>query len=158
MATAAFADDNVSLTIESPKAAAAAIFKDEKGDVHPLNPQQHKLSAVHFWATWCAPCVAELPQVDAAQQAYGDKGLRVVAISLDGDNNMPKVKQFFADHKIEHLTPYLDFGNASFKGTAAKGLPATVFIDSEGKEIARANGPLDWKKVDTTGFIESHLK
>ena len=158
MAATAIADDTVRLDTGSPKTAQPVLFKDEKGDLHPLNPQHRKLTAVHFWATWCVPCIAELPEVEATQWAYGGKDFEIVAISLDGDSNMPKVKQFFADHKIEHLIPYLDFGNASFKGTGAKGLPATVFIDTMGKEIARADGPLDWKNPETIDFIKSHIK
>ncbi len=158
MASTVSAQELAPLDTSSPKTASAVLFKDESGNLHPLNPQQHKLSIVHFWATWCTPCVAELPEVDKAAEAYGGKGVRVVAISLDGDGHIDKVKKFLADHKITHLAPNLDFGNASFKASGLKGLPGTLFIDATGKEIARADGPLDWKNKETVEFIEKALR
>lgn len=156
LAVSAYAADTVGLTVESPKAAPAVVFKTADGNMHPLNPGKDQLTAVHFWATWCVPCLAELPEVDAAAKAYDSKGFRVVAVSLD--NDIGKVAPFFAGHHITTLTPALDMGNASFMAAHLAGLPGTLFIDKNGKEIARADGPLDWKSKEVTGFIASHLK
>ncbi|MDE3015398.1 MAG: TlpA family protein disulfide reductase [Pseudomonadota bacterium] len=155
MAAAAYASDTVSLAVESPKPAPALVFKSADGAFHPLNPGKDKLTAVHFWATWCVPCLAELPQVDAAAKAYGGQGFRVVAISLD--NDIGKVAPFFAARHITQLVPYADMGTASFVAAHLQGLPGTLFIDKNGREIARAEGPLDWKSAQVTGFIASHL-
>lgn len=152
----AFADDTVSLTIAT-KSAPAISFKDDQGRTQPLSPEQHKLSIVHFWATWCAPCIAELPEVEETAKTYAEKGVYIAAVSLDGDN-MNKVKTFYASHNITHLAPYLAPDTASFNATGLQGLPGTLFIDSTGKEIARADGPLDWKGKEVTGFIEKALK
>lgn len=157
MAGAAFADGTAPLEIAT-KPASPMVFSDAQGSMHPLNPQANKLTIVHFWATWCAPCIAELPGVDKAQAAYGDQNVRIVALSLDGNDGIPKVKQFFADYKIAHLTPYVDFGMASFKAARSNGLPLTLFIDSSGNEIARAEGPLDWKSKEVKEFIEKQAR
>jgi thiol-disulfide isomerase/thioredoxin len=157
LVTGAIADDLSGLTLKSPPGPQpAVIFMGADGNMHPLNPQQHKLSIVHFWASWCIPCIKELPQVDAAAKAYADKDVRVVAISLDTD--LGKVITFFAEHNIANLTPYTDMGNASFKASKSKGLPATLFLDSEGKEIARAEGPMDWSDKKVKDVIEGALK
>ena len=151
----AFASDALKLDA-APKPAPAIMFKDTNGNTTPLNLQGHKLTAVHFWATWCAPCIVELPEVDAAAKAYAGKGLEIVAISVDTD--MDKVRQFYASRQITTLKPYLDVSNASLQAAGLQGLPDTLFIDKNGKEIARAEGPLDWQGTKVKAFIEGHLK
>src|SRR5438046_1874024 len=69
----------------------------------------HTLTAVHLWATWCVPCLKELPEVDATASAYKNKDFHVTAISLDTD--MAKVEKFFADKGIKTLTPAIDKNN-----------------------------------------------
>jgi thiol-disulfide isomerase/thioredoxin len=132
-------------------------YVDETGKNYTVRDNKGKLTAVHFWATWCVPCIAELPELDGAAKAYGAQGFKVIAISLDGENAMPQVKQFLAEHKITSLTPYLDNDNQSFKAANTLGLPTTIMIDAEGNEIARVAGPLDWKSQPVRAFIETHL-
>ncbi|MDE3061106.1 MAG: TlpA family protein disulfide reductase [Pseudomonadota bacterium] len=146
------------LVVSPPKPAPAISFKDDAGNVHALDPKAAKLTAVHFWATWCVPCVAELPQVDAAQQAYGRKSFKVIALSLDGTGKMDNVKTFFSNHQITHLTPYLDNAMASFRAAGLHGMPATIFIDGSGNEVARSEGAFDWKGKVVTDFIEKQLQ
>lgn len=131
-------------------------YKDETGLEKNVDPKGQKLTAVHFWATWCVPCLAELPEVDATANAYGTKGLQVVTISLD--TRVDKVKTFFAEKKITHLPAYLDSNNAAFRIVKLKGLPGTIFFNADGKVIGRVDGPLDWKSKTTTDFIEQALK
>lgn len=144
----------VPLKVEPPKPAATIIYKDEAGVSHTVNPADHKLTAIHFWATWCVPCVDELPQVDAAQQAYMAKGFQVIALSMDGEHHTDKVTKFFTEHHIAHLIAAFDPNMAGFSATKSPGLPTTLFIDAQGNEIARAEGPLDWKSPEVTSFIE----
>jgi len=133
------------------------MFKDDQGHTITLDPAAAKLTIVHFWATWCTPCSAEMPEVDAAQASYDSKDLKIITLSMDGDNQADKVKAFFTEHNIAHLTPYLDRGMESFNAIHSPGLPTTLFINHTGKEIARAEGPLDWKSKETIGFIEKAL-
>lgn len=118
-----------------------------------LNTKKHRLTALHFWATWCVPCVEELPQVDAASKAYGDD-FAVVALSLDG-RNMDKVKTFYSENKITTLKPFLDADMSAFQTLKIRGLPTTIFINEKGEEIARAEGPLDWESDEVKKFIET---
>ena len=69
LAVSAYANEAVKLAIEAPKPAPAVVFKTQDGALHPLNYGKDTLTAVHFWATWCVPCVGELPEVDAAAKA-----------------------------------------------------------------------------------------
>lgn len=151
----AAAQNSAPLKPENAQPAIAVTWKDAQGAAHALDAKAAKLTAVHFWATWCVPCVGELPEVDATQAAYKDKGLHIVALSLD--TNMDKVKKFFADHKITNLQPNLDPNAGTFQNSKSPGLPTTLFIDAQGNEIARAEGPLDWK-TEGKAFIEDRLK
>src|SRR5690348_15857080 len=81
VALPAAAQNAAPLKAETPKPAITVTYKDEHGAAYALDAKAAKLTAVHFWATWCVPCVAELPEVDATQVAYKDKGLQVVALS-----------------------------------------------------------------------------
>lgn len=142
----------------TPKPVTDMPYLDEAGKNYNVRDSRHKLTAVHFWATWCVPCIAEFPDIDAAAASYAPMDFKVIAISLDGDNGMPLVKQFMSQHRIQAITPYLDNDAQSFKAADTLGIPTTIMIDSEGNEIARTEGPLDWKSPMVRGFIEAHLR
>lgn len=112
----------------------------------------HSLTIVHFWAVWCTPCLAELPELDAFTGMYKDMDIRVVAISMDID--IVKVRLFFDEKGIRNLTPLLDQSNAGFLASKLRGLPGTLFFDKEGKLVARADGPVDWGSTATITAIE----
>jgi thiol-disulfide isomerase/thioredoxin len=152
----AHAENTVAITPGMSQTAAPVVYSDGKSNTYALNAQENKLTAVHFWATWCAPCVGELPEIDAAQNAYGGKGFKVLALSLDSNTSADKPAAFMAQHGITHLKPLIDFSQASFKAAHAPGLPTTVFIDTTGKEVGRAEGPVDWKSKETQAFIERY--
>ena len=157
-ATHVWAQEAAQIEKITPMAAPAISYANEKGEMKKLAPKENKLTIVHFWATWCAPCVAELPQVDAVAKAYASKGVEVVALSLDGSGNMDKVQQFIASHHITNLTAYIDRNNFSFRAFKGDGLPTSVFIDKDGQVIARVEGPLNWKSPETLDFINANLK
>jgi thiol-disulfide isomerase/thioredoxin len=147
------------LSIHSPKAFPKMQFKDEKGTVVDLaDIRSPQLTVVHFWATWCAPCIDELPELDAISRKYGPKGLKVVTVSLDGEANGLAVSQFFKDNNIKNLPVYLDIGTDAFYASSAKGMPTSFFIDAAGDQIAVAEGMLDWTDSRTTGFLEFNLR
>lgn len=116
-----------------------------------------KLTLVHFWSTWCVPCVKELPQVDDIAKTYGPKGLQVIAISLD--TKPEKAAEFLKRHHITALEATLDNRMASFRLTGARGLPVSLFISRYGELIARIDGPSEWKEgSEPVQLIESVLK
>lgn len=145
------------IVASSPKDLPALVYLDH-GKKKTISASGHKLTAVHFWATWCAPCIEELPEVDSTLKAYQDKGLQILALSLDSPDAAGKVKQFFADHGITALKPYFDKDLSSFQAIKGRGLPTTLFMDENGKEIGRAEGAMEWNSEASRQFIESHLK
>lgn len=146
----------VELRQEALGKAPSIRYQDAGGLQKTLDVTKHKLTVLHFWATWCVPCVDELPQVDDTQEIFG-KELQIVPIALDGTNSA-KVKKFMADHKIDHLPVLLDPTNKTAQTAGLKGLPGSVFIDSKNNIVARADGPLDWEREDVVGFLKRRLK
>ncbi len=149
--------ETVPLVVKDAGKAAMFNYIDEEGQTHTLDVSKSKLTALHFWATWCVPCVDELPMVDDTSKIFASKGLQVVAIALDG-KRMDKVQAFLKSHKIEALTPYLDPTQKTVKLAVLQGLPGTLFIDNKGMIVARADGPLDWQQKSVEEFLKARLK
>jgi thiol-disulfide isomerase/thioredoxin len=98
---------------------------------------------VNLWATWCAPCVAELPTLDALAKRAGDR-LQVIVVSQDIADDRPKVDAFWAQRKFTALLPYLD---PDYKLDTAYGtgqLPTTILYDKDGLEVWRVVGGMNW--------------
>ena len=155
--TLAHADERYILDITSPQPFPNIKFTDQNGKNLSLSDEKGKLTIVHFWATWCVPCVDELPELDEIQKKYEVIGLKVIAISLDGNNNKAKVQAFLKDNKIRSLKPYFDNSTNAFKDSHAKGMPTSFFIDPKGNSIALSEGKLDWLNSKTAGFLEFNL-
>lgn len=150
---------NAKTTIkESPTTALpTVIYSDENSKEHRFDSSKNRLTALHFWATWCMPCIKELPQVNAAQKKYANKGFKIIALSLDG-KNIDKVQKFYSYNNIDSLQPLFDSSMTAFQQLKIKGLPTTIFINSKGEEVARAEGDIDWESKEVTEFIELELK
>ncbi len=103
---------------------------------------------INLWATWCAPCVKELPTLDALAQ----QGVRVLTVSQDsGDPD--KVGQFLADKGVKKLEPWLDPDNTLSFHYNTGTLPTSVLYDSEGREVWRFVGENDWSAPAAAALI-----
>ncbi len=98
---------------------------------------------VNLWATWCAPCKAEMPALDKLAAAQNG-ALTVIVVSQDLEGRKV-VSPYFAQAKIANLEPYTDSDNALLPALKGDGtLPMTVLFDSDGKEVWRITGAADW--------------
>jgi thiol-disulfide isomerase/thioredoxin len=104
---------------------------------------------INLWATWCGPCVLEMPMLD---QLSADGKLRVVAVSQDLQG-AAKVVPFFAARKFAHLEPWLDPDNTLGDHYATGVLPTTVLYDAQGREVWRMIGGHDWAGPRTTAML-----
>jgi thiol-disulfide isomerase/thioredoxin len=122
-------------------AAPDAILRDPDGEAVTLADFRGKPLLVNLWATWCAPCVAEMPTLDAL--AAREKDLQVLALSQD-IGGPEKVDAFFAERRFQRLEPYVDpdLGVMTQLGIAT--LPTTILYDAEGKEVWRMTGMEEW--------------
>ncbi len=111
---------------------------------------------VNLWATWCAPCVKELPLLDDLAADY-DGRMRVLTVSQDLEG-AAKVAPFFAERDFAMLQPWLDPKNAlGFALGGSGGLPVTVMYDDRGQEIWRYIGDYDWSSAEARALIDGSL-
>ncbi|WP_343898310.1 TlpA family protein disulfide reductase [Craurococcus roseus] len=132
---------------EPPVQAPAFTFTDADGNEHGATDFLGQGLVVNLWATWCPPCVAEMPALDRAQAALAEEGVKVLALSSDREGRA-KVEPFYRDRGIRHLGLWLDPRGAATRALGARGLPTTVVIDRKGWERARLVGPAEWDKPE----------
>jgi thiol-disulfide isomerase/thioredoxin len=140
-----------------PKAVPALTFTDGEGRPLALDAFKGKVVVLDYWATWCTPCRTEFPALDRLQERLGSRGVQVVAVSLDR-NGVKSVDGFYHDLAIGHLAKYLDPTWASAHAVGVEGLPTALVIDRQGREVARAEGPVDWDGAPVTAFLERLLE
>lgn len=140
------------LTIhEIPKPLATIQFEDADGQSRSLADFRGKIVLLNIWATWCVPCRKEMPTLDRLQSALGGAGFEVVALSID--RRMDTVRKFFAEIGIQKLAMYLDSSAKATRELGAIGLPTTLLLDREGREIGRLIGPAEWDAPEITDVI-----
>ncbi len=111
---------------------------------------------VNFWATWCAPCVREMPALDRLSAEVADDGIRVFALSEDRGGG-PIVERFYAKNGIRHLPVMIDRGGKVVRALTTPGLPMTVLIDAKGREVGRVVGVAEWDAEETIAFLRGCL-
>lgn len=129
-------------------------FETDAGKTVRLSDQKDKVTILHFWASWCPPCITELPTLDAFAGVFKDKEVQFVVVSLDNEANRAKAKAFYKAHNITHL-PLL-FGNQMevMRAIKLKGLPTSIFIVNK-QEVSRANADLDWGDAAMAAYINA---
>ena len=115
-----------------------------------------KYLLVNFWATWCAPCRHEMPSLNALAKEFNSDRFEVVTIAT-GRNPVPSMKKFFAENAITDLPLYRDPKQQLARDMAVLGLPITVILDPEGREIARLRGDAEWYSDSARAIISSLL-
>ena len=154
LATGALKKLNVA---ESPAPAPDAGFTAEDGTPARLSDFRGRPLLVNFWATWCAPCRQEMPSLDALQAAYADTPFRVMTIAT-GRSPLPAIDRFFAETGVSHLPRHRDPDMALARSMGVLGLPVSVLIDAEGREVARLIGDADWASPEAHALVEALLR
>ena len=138
---------------EPPKPLPATVFKDASDADQTLDKFGGKVLVVNFWATWCAPCVKEMPTLDALQAKLGGPNFQVMAISQDREG--AKVAQPFAVKQgWKNLAFYVEKMGRFSKDANLRGLPTSLIIDKTGHEVARVEGEAKWDSPE----IEKSLR
>lgn len=136
-----------------PEALPAMTFKRKDGTDLALADLAGRGVVLNFWATWCAPCVREMPELDALNRDLKDKGIDVLAVSLDrGGHNA--IEKFYTRTKIAHLEALLDPKGAESRKADIVGLPTTLIIDGQGREVARIVGIHKYDTAETRAYLE----
>jgi len=132
-------------------------FYDAGGKPVGLADFKGEVLLVNLWATWCPPCVAELPSLDTLQAKLKDKGLHVVAISMD-NKPVSDVAAFLAARNVEQLALYIDTDREVPRQWPYAGIPQTFLIGRDGKVIATFEGPQKWDEGPLFDKIAAALK
>jgi thiol-disulfide isomerase/thioredoxin len=142
---------------KEPESLPEVRFQDAAGKEHTLADWRGKVVLLNLWATWCAPCRKEMPTLDHLQKEMGSAQFEVVAVSVDRKGLLAS-QQFLQDIKVEGLKVYADPTARMSATLRAVGLPATLLLDREGREIGRLLGPAEWDSEDAKRLIRSAMK
>lgn len=141
---------------EAPRTLPEIKFEDGNAEALTLADLRGKTVLLNIWATWCVPCREEMPTLDALEAELGGPGFEVVPLSVDRAG--PEVvRKFYAEIGIEHLGLYIDASMRASFDLQAPGLPTTLLIDGEGRELGRLVGPAEWDTPEMIAFLKDHL-
>lgn len=143
--------------IDPPEQIAALKFQDKMGQPVSLDDFKGKVVVLNLWATWCPPCVAEMPALDQLQADLGGKDFAVVAVSTD-QQGIKKSAPFYRRAGIKNLALYNDTRGKLEDILQARGLPLTVVIDREGRLVGRIEGAAQWDSTAAKALIEHYIK
>jgi thiol-disulfide isomerase/thioredoxin len=129
--------------LDQPLTLAPGSFTDADGKPVSLADFAGKGVVLNMWATWCAPCVAEMPALDTLAAKLGDSAIVVLPVSSDR-GGAKVVQRFYAAHNIAHLGLWLDPHGEAAQGWGARGLPTTLIIDRQGRARAKLEGGAEW--------------
>ncbi len=130
-------------------------FQNPKGKTVNLSDFEGKPLLVNIWATWCAPCIVEMPMLDELAAREKNR-LKVLVVSQDLQG-MDKVGPFFEKSNFAELEPYLDPENKLSFGFGTGVMPTTVLFDADGKEVWRVIGAMDWHGAKAAALMEETL-
>lgn len=136
----------------APKPIPAVSFEDDQGRPRSLADFRGKVVLLNIWATWCPPCRREMPSLDRLQSRLGGPDFEVAALSIDRAG-IDVVRRFYAEAGIRNLAIYIDSSGKASRELGATGLPSTLLIDREGRELGRLAGPSEWDAAGTVAFI-----
>lgn len=141
----------------TPTPAPDYAFFDAAGKPLKVSDLKGKVVVLNIWATWCAPCVAEMPTLAKLQAAYAGQPVEVVAVSIDSEGSAAKARLFIASHAP--LQFYHDREmKLPFKLTPpAPGAPTTVIYGKDGLETARVAGGADWSGTEARALVDEAL-
>ena len=140
----------------APKDIAAFGFADGKGTALDLSHWKGKVVLLNLWATWCAPCRKEMPELAQLQKLLGSNDFEVVAISEDLKGAEASAA-FLKDSGAENLALYVDPKMTALGAVQSVGMPTTLLIGRDGKEIGRLLGPADWASKDAQDLVKAEL-
>jgi thiol-disulfide isomerase/thioredoxin len=137
---------------ETPRELSEVSFRDVNGEALSLSDFKGKTVLLNIWATWCVPCREEMPTLDRLQEKLGGEYFEVVALSLDQEG-VSVVNDFYNELGIEHLKIYVDEQMSVPSQLSVIGVPATLLIDRDGREIGRKLGPAEWDSPEVISEI-----
>ncbi|OMH34040.1 hypothetical protein BGP75_12185 [Motiliproteus sp. MSK22-1] len=141
--------DNKSITPDTA-------FMDKDGNVQRLSDYRGKVVLVNLWATWCSACLYEMPELNALQQEWGSKGLKVLTLNQDLNDGKAAL-QFLHSRGYSQLTGHLDPNYLFGQAFGQKLLPMTLLFDTTGRQIGHLVGVAEWNSTKAKHLIGKYL-
>jgi thiol-disulfide isomerase/thioredoxin len=141
---------------QPPKPMPDLVFTDAADNAVSLADLTGKVRLINLWATWCAPCVKEMPSLDRLQAALPKDRFLIVPISLDGPSK-PKVAPFYKEKRLDHLAMYFDKGRKTMSVLGVSLLPTSILVDPAGRELGRIEGDADWDAPEAIALMKAAL-
>ena len=140
----------------TPKDIPAFAFADGKGAALDLSHWKGKVVLLNLWATWCGPCRKEMPELAKLQKLLGSNDFEVVALSEDL-KGAEASSAFLKNAGADNLALYVDPKATALAAIQSPGLPTTLLIGRDGKEIGRLLGPADWASTEAQDLVKAAL-
>lgn len=147
--------DNFSLTPGNPPVPDIQ-FRDPDGTIRNLSDYRGRVVLFNAWATWCGPCINEMPALDETQAQLGGSDFQVLPVSMDRGGAMT-VDLFYRAHNLKNLPILVDHQAQIARLLKPRGLPFTLLIDREGNEIGRALGEVFWSAPEGLRFLKRYI-
>jgi len=129
---------------ETPREILDVQFLAPNGKTVGFDRWKGQKLIVNIWATWCAPCVTELPSLDYLKGKIQGKGYDVIAISVDRNRTIQDIDQFLTKLNIKNLITFFDRDREVIRKIEIDSFPLTLVLDEQGRELGRYEGSLDW--------------
>jgi thiol-disulfide isomerase/thioredoxin len=139
---------------KAPLPVPQVAITDATGTRLSLGAFKGRYVLLNLWATWCAPCVKELPALARLRKAVPPGQLAVVAVDV-GRGTPGDARSFLDAHDAKALDAYIDSNIALLRAFNAYGLPLTILIDPKGREIGRAVGPAAWDNPEAVAWFKA---
>jgi thiol-disulfide isomerase/thioredoxin len=143
--------------LDPPRPLPELRFVDGEGRPLTLADFRGKVILLNIWATWCIPCLREMPTLDRLQAKLGGPRFEVVVLSID-IGGIPVVEKFYRALKLDSLGIYVDKTLRAQRDLGIVGIPTTLLIDRQGREIGRLAGPAEWDSKEAIKAIRRYLE
>jgi thiol-disulfide isomerase/thioredoxin len=128
-------------------------WKNAKGETLSLNDFKGRVILLNFWATWCLPCIKELPSMERLQTKFKEDNFTIIAISLDRGGKSVAAR-LLKRLKLNKLTLYIDKENKSAQKLGVKFMPTTFIFDREGRKLGKLQGGIEWDSKNAEALIK----
>ena len=141
---------------DQPVAVADLKFVDGTGKPVSLSDFRGRPLLLNIWATWCLPCRKEMPSLDRLQAKFDPQKFLVLPLSIDR-GGIPAVEKFYEGLGLKSLGIYIDQTGTALNQLGLLGIPATLLINPEGREVGRKLGPAEWDSAEVAAVLREHL-
>jgi thiol-disulfide isomerase/thioredoxin len=143
-------------TLEAPPPLPTRTIRDAAGAETTLGAFRGDVLVVNVWATWCAPCVEELPTLGELERHF-DGRLRVITVSIDSEGKREQAQRELAERSGNSLPFLIDISRGILFDVQGGGMPLTIIYGRDGNEIARLAGGADWSSDEAIALLEGVL-